>query len=64
MTSRLRFTAAQKAELWERWKNGKHHSFDVDGGYALLDAHEIRLRVRAAWCGCRAATRSVEQRTT
>ena len=22
-TSRIRFTAAQKAELWERWKNGQ-----------------------------------------
>ena len=23
VTSRIRFTAAQKAELWERWKNGQ-----------------------------------------
>jgi hypothetical protein len=23
MTSRIWFTAAQKAELWERWKNGQ-----------------------------------------
>ena len=23
MTSRICFTAAQKAELWERWKNGQ-----------------------------------------
>jgi hypothetical protein len=23
VTSRIRFTAAQKAELWERWKNGR-----------------------------------------
>jgi hypothetical protein len=26
VTSRIRFTAAQKAELWERWKKGKVHS--------------------------------------
>jgi hypothetical protein len=24
VTSRIRFTAAQKAELWERWKNGQN----------------------------------------
>ena len=23
VTSRIRFTAAQKNELWERWKNGQ-----------------------------------------
>jgi len=23
VTSRVRFTAGQKAELWERWKNGQ-----------------------------------------
>jgi hypothetical protein len=23
VTSRILFTAAQKAELWERWKNGQ-----------------------------------------
>ena len=23
VTSRIRFTAVQKAELWERWKNGQ-----------------------------------------
>jgi hypothetical protein len=23
VTSRIWFTAAQKAELWERWKNGQ-----------------------------------------
>ena len=23
VTSRIRFTATQKAELWERWKNGQ-----------------------------------------
>jgi hypothetical protein len=35
VTSRIWFTAAQKAELWERWKNGQSAAAHVvsDGRY-------------------------------
>ena len=31
VTSRIRFTAAQKAELWERWKNGAKYCGNLSG---------------------------------
>ena len=32
VTSRIWFTAAQKAELWERWKNGQSAAAAISPG--------------------------------
>ena len=49
VTSRIRFTAAQKAELWERWKNGQSDTASqgaaVDAvASASIDAAASRVR--------------------
>ena len=39
VTSRIWFTAAQKAELWERWKNGQSAILNPRAGIPSALAH-------------------------
>ena len=38
VTSRVLFTAAQKAELWERWKNGQAAATKIPKTHTCADA--------------------------
>ena len=46
MTSRIRFTAAQKAELWERWKNGQSDTASQGAAVASASIDAAASRVR------------------
>jgi hypothetical protein len=53
VTSRIWFTAAQKAELWERWKNAPNSPFNLNSdfssscGQTEAGVRELDVRERA-----------------
>jgi hypothetical protein len=50
VTSRIWFTAAQKAELWERWKNGQSAAAISRGSDVPQPDRQVRSRQRRASC--------------